>query len=102
MQINGRVVLGENVSSTQTGVTWKGGRGMFMAVATFSGGTVKLQMLLTDGAGTANWIDVKNQAGSNVSLTAAGAIPFELPPCQLRVNITTATVVYAYAVGMHQ
>lgn len=99
-QINGKVILGENVSSTQAAVNWKGGKGMFLVTGTFGGGTVKLQTQMPDVNST--FVDVKNQAGNSVSLTAAGCIPFELPPGQIKVNITTATAVYAYAIGMHQ
>lgn len=60
-----------------------------MATATFGGGTVKLQVLLADGS---TWVDV---AGG--SLTAAGATAvLWLPPGSYRVNIATATAVYAY------
>lgn len=100
MQINGKVVLGENVATTQSGQQWKGGKGVFMSTATFGGGTVKLQIQMPDAGGT--WIDVKNPEGNSVSLTAAGMLFFDLPAGQIRVNIATATAVYSYAIGMHQ
>ncbi len=100
MVINGKVVLGENVSATSSGFMWLGGKGMFMATATFSGGTLKLQMQIPDSGGT--WVDIKNPAGNAVSLTAAGCISFDIPAGQIRLNVATATAVYAYAVGLHQ
>ena len=101
-QNNDKVALGENVSATGLDFVWKGGKGCFMVNATFSSGTVKLQVLLHDGGGNDTWLDVKNQSGTAVSLTSAGAIPFELPPSRIRVNIATSTAVYAYAIGMPQ
>lgn len=84
--------LAENASSTGSSFTWDGGRGAFSAVATFGGGTVKLQFLLPDGS---TWVDV----GPDTTLTAAGAGGFELPSGKIRVNIATATAVYAWVQG---
>lgn len=83
-------VLASNASATGTAVLWPGGKGTFTAQATFGGGTVKLQVLGPDGT---NYIDV----GSDTTLTAAGGGNFELPRCYIRVNIATATAVYATA-----
>lgn len=87
----GKVNLASNASATGSAKIWQGGRGTFSAVATFGGGTVKLQFLGPDGS---TWID----AGSDTTLTAAGGGNFDLPPCNIRVNIATATAVYADAV----
>lgn len=86
--MNSQAQLYSNISATTAGFTWRGGRGTFLAVATFGGGTVKLQAL---GPDASTWID----AGSDTTLTAAGGGNFELPPGQLRVNVATATAVYA-------
>lgn len=88
MSKGGAVVLGENLSATGGAVKWPGGDGVFMAEATFGGGTVKLQTQTRNGT----WIDVEN-----ASVTAAGTKYFHLGPCLVRVNIATATAVYAYA-----
>lgn len=85
------VVLASNASATSNPVAWPGGPGTFLATATFGGGTVKLQVMSPDGT---NYIDV----GSDTTLTAAGGGNFELPPgAMIRVNIATATAVYASA-----
>lgn len=90
------VPLAVNASATSAGVSWPGGPGMFTAVATFGGGTVKLQYLLPDGS---TWADADTGSGTlYTTLTAAGGGGFEFPPGQqIRVSITTATAVYASA-----
>ena len=89
----GKVYTLARASSVTGGqVWWPGGAGMFSAEATFGGGTVKLQTLTINGT----WIDV----GPDVTLTAAGAGGFVLPPSYIRCNIATSTVVYAYAIQM--
>lgn len=72
-------------------LTWRGGKGTFLAKAT-GYGTVTLQVLLPDGA---TWVAV----GSDTTLAADGGGNFELPPCSLRVAAVTATAVYAQAVS---
>ena len=69
---------------------WRGGQGLFMAEATWGGGSAKLQMKSPNGT----WIDVPS-----ASLTANGMYVFNLPQCDIRVVIATATACYAYAVG---
>jgi hypothetical protein len=70
-------------NATATGVKkyWPGGRGVFMAAGTFSGSTVKLQFLGPDGS---TLID----AGTNTTLTSAGAGIFDLPPCQIQATVS--------------
>lgn len=92
MQVNGRLDLTLD-SSTPAAQNWKGGKGVFIAEATWGGGTVKLQAISPNGT----FIDVPN-----VSLTANGLVAFDLPPGQIKVSIATATEVYAYAVGLFQ
>jgi hypothetical protein len=75
--------------ATSAAKIWPGGVGIFMAEATFGGGSVKLQYKLPN----ANWID----AGPDTSLTANGGGVFELPPCEIRAAVATATAVYATA-----
>ena len=81
----------ENASATGSAATWKGGKGLFTAEATWGGGTVKLQFMSRNGT----WVDVTDN-----SLTANGATPFELPPGQIRAHVATATVVYAYVIAL--
>lgn len=82
------IQLASNASVTSGAFKWPGGKGLFEAGATFGGGSVALQYQGTD----ATW-----RTPTNGSLTAAGEFVFELPPCQIRVAITTATAVYASA-----
>ena len=85
----GKVTLLDNGSATSSAKVWPGGTGIFMVDATFGGGTVKLQYQAPNGS----WVD----AGPDTTLTANGGGVFELPPCQIRVNVATATGVYAIA-----
>jgi len=61
--------------------------------ANWGGGAVKLQVKGPNGTA----IDV----GPDTSLSANGGGNFELPPCELRANVATATAIYAIAVS-HQ
>jgi len=81
------LILANNASATTPAVQWMGGTGVFTASATFGGGTVKLQFQSDSGA----WVDV----GPYTTLTADGGGVFTLPPCSIRVNIATATAVFA-------
>jgi hypothetical protein len=84
----GTITLLSNGSATSSEKIWPGGVGVFMAHATFGGGSVKLQYKLPDGS---TWTD----AGADTSLTADGGGVFELPPCNIRAAVATATGVYA-------
>jgi hypothetical protein len=81
--------LATAASATTAGVKWPGGKGVFSAQATWGGGTVALQFQIADDS---TWI-----TPTDGSLTADGAFIFELPPCLIRVAITTATGVDARA-----
>ncbi len=70
---------------------WPGGRGIFMAEATWGGGSVKLQYKSPQGT----WIDV----GAAATLTANGMVMVELPPGVVKVVRATATAVYAWLMG---
>jgi len=80
-----------NVSATGSWFNWPGGRGVFSAEATWGGGTVKLQYKGPNGTAV--------DAGTDTTLTANGGGVFELPACQIRANVATATAVYAFARG---
>lgn len=82
------VQLLTNASATGAGVQWPGGRGLFTAEATFGGGSVALEYRGPNGS----WLNTPV-----VSLTAAGGVLFELPPCEVRAAVVTATNVYARA-----
>jgi hypothetical protein len=92
--LNHTYPLAENISVTpSTDVVWPGGLGIFTAEATFGGGTISLQVM----APTGTWLAV----GTDTTMTAAGAAGFILPNgARIRVSITTATAVYAYASTM--
>lgn len=85
----------ENISATTAAFIWRGGRGTFIVKAT-GFGTVKLQYLLPDNT---TWDDVDQGSDTFVTLTADGAGNFDMPPCQMRVNVATATAVYATVVS---
>jgi hypothetical protein len=72
-------------------VAWKGGTGFFTAVATWGGGSAKLQMLLPDGT---TWVDV-----TSVTLSANGYVSFTLPPCRVRTVIATSSAAYVWVQG---
>lgn len=86
----GKVVLLENAAADSSAAEWKGGAGVFSAEATWGGGTVTLQYKLPNGT----WV----AAGPDTTLAANGGGVFELPPCQIRAAVATATAVYATAV----
>ena len=81
-----------NASATGSAASWGGGRGVFTAEGTWGGGTVKLQFKTANGT----WVDY----GSATTLTANGSGVFELPACEIRAHVATATAVYAYAHGV--
>lgn len=86
MNTEGKVLL-SNASATGSDVFISGGMYVFMAEATFGGGTVKLQIKLPQGT----YADV-----TSGSLTAAGmTVGLNLPPGSYRANVATATAVYA-------
>lgn len=65
-----------------------GGVYMFVAVATWGGGSAKIQMLSGDGS---NYVDIPNG-----SLTDNGCLgPFYLPPGTYKITTATATAIYA-------
>ena len=71
----------ENASATGAWKTWIGGAGVFTAVGTFGGATVKLQYQGPDGS-TA--IDM----GDDTTLSAAGGGGFIFPPGQIRAAVS--------------
>lgn len=92
MATNGHAVVLASNATTGNGTAyyWPGGRGLFMAEATWGGGTAKLQFTTPNGT----YVDYPSG-----SLSANGGILFELPPGQIRVVIATATACYAYAIA---
>lgn len=97
MQINGKVVLTEN-SSTPAYNTWQGGKGTYIVEASGGWGTVILKFTSPNGTD----ITVKDINGNACSAGANGMFHFDLPPGQIIAVISSATAVYAYAVGRHQ
>jgi hypothetical protein len=82
-----------NANATSAWLPWRGGSGTFLVEAAWGGGSVTLQIKGPNGAP----IDV----GAGTSFTANGCANFELPPCELRAGVLTATSVHAVAVS-HQ
>lgn len=85
----GKFVLLSNAAATGSSFAWPGGTGVFMAEATWGGGSVSLQYQLPNGA----WV----AAGADTTLTANGGGVFELPPCNIRAAVSVATAAYATA-----
>lgn len=83
------VILATN-ATTGNGAAkdWLGGKGLYFAEATWGGGSAKLQFISPNGT----WIDYPSG-----SLSANGAIIFDLPVGQIRAVIATASATYAYA-----
>lgn len=75
-----------NISATTAAFALLGGKYCCAVTATFSGGSVQLQMLAVDGA---TWFNL------GAAFTVAGSQNFDLPAGQYRFVITTATAVYA-------
>lgn len=88
------LILASNSSATAaTEFLWPGGIGVFTCEATWGGGNVALQFKTLQGT----WLAV----GTNTNLTANGAGGFILPAgTSIRAAITTATAVYANAIGL--
>lgn len=83
----GVYVLAANVSSTgnypSSGtIYWPGGRGVYVQTGT---GASKLQFSPDEGT---TWLDVDRAGDTYVTLSAAGAGLFELPPCLIRTVVT--------------
>ena len=77
-----------NISATTAAFSLLGGKYGVAGVATFGGGSVKLQTLGPDGT---TWLSV----GTATDLAAAGYAVIDLPAGQYRFTIATATAVYA-------
>jgi hypothetical protein len=91
MQNTGQVVLASNAAAgTGSAYQWLGGKGSFIAEATWGGGSAKLQFQSPNGT----WIDYPSG-----SLSANGIINFELPAGQIRTVTATGSAFYVYAVG---
>jgi hypothetical protein len=76
-----------NISANTTPFTLNGGKYAASAVATFGGGSVKLQALSADGS---TWVSV----AAATDFSAAGFGTADLPPGQYRFTIATASAVY--------
>lgn len=93
-----RLDLLSNGSGTGASFDWPGGDGVFfIESATFGGGNVALQFQGPNGS----WVPVINYATTTpISLTAVGMANFRAPAGPVRAVATTATAVYASAVGV--
>jgi hypothetical protein len=77
----------QNISATTAPFQLHGGRYSAAAVATWGGGSAKLQILGPDGA---TYLSV----ASTTDFSANGFATVDLPPGQYRFTIATATAVY--------
>lgn len=76
-----------NISATTAAFRLVGGYYMMDVVATFGGGTVKLQKLAVDGT---TWNDVANSSVTAAGITAV----LNCTVGSYRISIATATAVY--------
>lgn len=82
-----------NISASTSAFRLAGGKYLVDVVATFGGGSVKLQRLAADGS-------TYNSVGAD--FTAAGSAAVDLAPGQYRFTIATASAVYASVTGIPQ
>lgn len=81
-------VLFSNIAATTSAFILYGGYYKFAVVATWGGGSVKLQLL----GPNSTWLEVD---ATNTSFTADGHGNAALPPGQYRLLVATATAIYA-------
>lgn len=84
-----------NISASTSGFVLKGGTYGLAVVATFGGGSVKLQRLAGDGS---TYVSMS----SACDFTAAGGAVVDLPRGTYRWTVATATGVYAEVQGIPQ
>ena len=77
-----------NIAATTAAFNLRGGKYGAEALATFGGGSVKLQRLGPDGS-------TYQSVSSGTDFAAAGYTTVDLPPGQYRFTIATASAVYA-------
>lgn len=77
-----------NISASTAPFALRGGKYGVATLATFGGGSVKLQALGPDGS---TYLSLSSAS----DFTAAGGAVVDLPPGQYRFTIATATAVYA-------
>lgn len=79
------------------GFDYPGGVGKMIATGTWAAGSAQLEMLGPDGS---KWVPVDQYAQATVAkLSADGMVTFVAPAGRMRVNVVTATAVYASVVG---
>ena len=79
-----------NIAANTAAFALKGGKYAVNVVATFGGGSVKLQALAADGS---TFLSVS----AATDFAAAGYANVDLPPGQYRFTVATATAVFANA-----
>lgn len=82
-----------NISATTAAFNLKGGKYAVAAVATWGGGSAKLQTLGPDGT---TWLSVASAS----DFTANGYATVDLPAGQYRFTIATASAIYASIAGV--
>lgn len=97
MARRGQIQIANNAGVGATAaIDWPGGKGSITVEATFGGGNIALQMQTPNGT----WVQAYNPAMAALSFTVAGIYYFDLCAGPMRVNITTATAVFAYVIGI--
>ena len=91
-------VLLTNASATGSWVAWPGGRGVFSVDGTFGGASVYLNYRSPDGTSGLR-VQVLAQDGklTAVALTAEGGYLADLPPGQVRAEVSGGTPSALYA-----
>lgn len=77
-----------NISATTSAFPLGGGLYMLSGVATWSSGNIEVKLLALDGS---TWLSLPTA----MKLTASGTISASLPPGTYRLEVTSATGVYA-------
>lgn len=77
-----------NIDATTSDFQLKGGKYAMSCVATFGGGSIKLQKKGADGT-------TYQSVSSGTDFTAAGYATVDVPPGLYRLTIATASAIYA-------
>jgi hypothetical protein len=82
-----------NISANTAAFALKGGKYGVAAIATWGGGSAKLQVLGPDGS---TYLSVS----SGTDFSANGYATIDLPPGQYRFTIATATAIYLFCTSV--
>lgn len=97
MNVSDQGIKAKNASAPTSAVELKGGKYLLVASATWNtSGTVGVDVLSADGVTWCPVVMYTSDGGSLIAIKAAnGTAVMDLAPGQYRLNIATATAVYA-------